>query len=135
MKTLQEKVMARKGEIEKTADLLDRVLDNLRRVRTSIDRASSELEMHEPIGTDIAAIKRQQEELKLFQTSVLEPLQKREEDVMRDAQQLVQSAAPGVDTGGLESDVEILHDKWSELNEKVCKILLKCSIWGIFFSL
>lgn len=46
-------------------DTLDRAIDHLRRTRTSIDRASDELDMHEPIGTDVNAIKRQQEELQV----------------------------------------------------------------------
>lgn len=57
--------------------------------------------------------------LQLFQKSVLEPLLKRVESVQGDAQTLVQTSAPGVNTGGLESDLEIMVDKWSELNEKV----------------
>lgn len=57
--------------------------------------------------------------LQLFQKSVLEPLLKRVESVQGDAQILVQTSAPGVNTGGLESDLEIMVDKWSELNEKV----------------
>lgn len=52
-----------KRDIENMLDTLDRAIDHLRRTRTSIDRASDELDMHEPIGTDVNAIKRQQEEL------------------------------------------------------------------------
>lgn len=44
---------------------------------------------------------------------------KRVDAVQGDAQALVQTSAPGVNTGGLESDLEIMVDKWSELNEKV----------------
>lgn len=52
-----------KRDIENMLETLDRAIDHLRRTRTSIDRASDELDMHEPIGTDVNAIKRQQEEL------------------------------------------------------------------------
>jgi len=55
----------RKEEIRNTSNALEGVTDNLRRMRTSIDRASDELEMHEPIGTDVNAIKRLQDELKV----------------------------------------------------------------------
>ena len=44
---------------------------------------------------------------------------KRVDAVQGDAQALVQTSAPGVNTGGLESDLEIMVDKWSELNEMV----------------
>ena len=36
-----------------------------------------------------------------------------------DSQNLIQSAAPGVDTSGLEADQESLMDKWNSLNAKV----------------
>lgn len=47
------------------SNALEAVTDNLRRMRTSIDRAADELEMHEPIGSDVNAIKRLQDELKV----------------------------------------------------------------------
>jgi hypothetical protein len=49
---------------------------------------------------------------------------KRVDAVQGDAQALVQTSAPGVNTGGLESDLEIMVDKWSELNEKVQLVFL-----------
>ena len=55
----------------------------------------------------------------MFQKGVLEPQQRRVEGTTQDSQALVQSAAPGVNTSTLESDLEILNDKWTELNEKV----------------
>lgn len=57
--------------------------------------------------------------IQMFQKSVLDPQQKRVDMVLADAQDLIQSAAPGVSTSGLEADLEILTDKWAELNEKV----------------
>ncbi|KAJ8305390.1 hypothetical protein KUTeg_015935 [Tegillarca granosa] len=96
---LKEKATQRLEDVKDTARSLEAINDNLRRTKTNVDRASSELDMHEPIGSDIEAIKRQQEELK----------------------NLVQTAAPGVDTSSLESDIEVLTDKWSELSEKVAE--------------
>lgn len=61
--------------------------------------------------------------LQLFQKSVLDPLLKRVDSVQGEAQNLVQTSAPGVNTAGLESDLEIMVDKWSELNEKVSQDL------------
>ena len=36
-----------------------------------------------------------------------------------DIQALVQSAPSGANTGGMDTDLEGLQDRWSELNEKV----------------
>lgn len=55
----------RKEDIKTISNSLEGVTDNLRRMRTSIDRAADELEMHEPIGTDVNAIKRLQDELRV----------------------------------------------------------------------
>ena len=44
-----------------------------------------------------------------------------------DSQNLIQSAAPGVDTSGLEADQESLMDKWNSLNAKVILLSLMYS--------
>jgi len=62
---LREVSEARRDNITQVAHALEAVTDNLRRMRTSIDRAADELDMHEPIGTDVNAIKRLQDELKV----------------------------------------------------------------------
>ena len=66
---LRESSEERKEEIKKAANDVEAVGDNLRRMRTSIDRAADELEMHEPIGSDVNAIKRLQDELRVRQLS------------------------------------------------------------------
>lgn len=62
---LKDKAEKRKEDLAQTFRKMEGVDDNLRRMRTSIDRASAELDMHEPIGHDVEPIKRQQEELKV----------------------------------------------------------------------
>ena len=62
---LQEMSGERRTEIKEASQAVDTVMDNLRRMRTSIDRAGDELEMHDPIGSDVNAIKRMQDELKV----------------------------------------------------------------------
>lgn len=62
---LKEKGNKRKEELGETSEKVDQVMDNMRRIQTSLDRAADELEMHEPVGTDVAQIKEQQKELKV----------------------------------------------------------------------
>ncbi|KAK3581860.1 hypothetical protein CHS0354_032763 [Potamilus streckersoni] len=119
LEKLQEQAEERKANVAETANKIEGVVDNLRRMKTSIDRAANELEMHEPIASDVTAIKRQQGELKDFVRSVIEPLQKRFEAVTEEALDLTQTARPGVDTGILEADIDNLTDKWSSLSAKV----------------
>ncbi len=40
-----------------------------------------------------------------------------------DGQALIQSVPPGVDTSELETDLEVLADKWSQISEKVTVII------------
>ena len=45
--------------------------------------------------------------------------------INKHGQGLLQSAAPGVSTSSLETDLESLNDKWSDLNERVSVKSLK----------
>ena len=65
LENLKEKAANRRVDVQDVSAKLESVNDNLRRTRTSLDRASAELDMHEPIGRDLEAIKRQQDELKV----------------------------------------------------------------------
>lgn len=50
---------------------------------------------------------------------MIEPLAHLVNDVNRTGQGLIQSAAGGVNTSGLEKDLEKLNDKWNALKDKV----------------
>ena len=62
--------------------------------------------------------------MKEFQRTVLENVSLKVQGVAMDSQNLIQSAAPGVDTSGLEADQESLMDKWNSLNAKVILLSL-----------
>ncbi len=68
---------------------------------------------------DVKAIKSQQEAFKSLVKSEIEPVQRQVDAINKTGQGLLQSAAPGVSTSSLESDLEQLNDKWSDLNERV----------------
>jgi hypothetical protein len=59
-----------------------------------------------------------------FQHGVFDNLSKRVQGVTMEAQQLIQGAAPGVDTSSVEADQESLMDKWNSLNTKVKKTVI-----------
>ncbi len=50
---------------------------------------------------------------------MIEPLSRNVNDVNKLGQGLIQSAAAGVNTSGLEKDLEKLNDKWNSLKDKV----------------
>lgn len=51
---------------------------------------------------------------------MIEPLSQSVYDVNKQGQGLIQTAAGGVNTSGLEKDLEKLNDKWNTLKDKVC---------------
>lgn len=51
----------------------------------------------------------------------MDPVQKEVEGVNKAGQGLVQTAAPGIPTNMLESDLDMLNKRWSDLQEKVSK--------------
>lgn len=59
----------------------------------------------------------------MFESSVLEPLQKRVEEGSSMVENLMQTAAPCVDTEQLEAELESMNDKWADLKKKVSKSL------------
>ena len=71
------------------------------------------------IGGDTATIKQQQEEFKQFQRRVVEAVGKEVEKTNRSGQGLIQSAASGVNTSGIETDLEKMNDLWNSLKQKI----------------
>lgn len=59
----------------------------------------------------------------MFESSVLEPLQKRVEEGSSMVENLMQTAAPSVNTEQLEAELESMNDKWADLKKKVSKSL------------
>lgn len=50
---------------------------------------------------------------------MIEPLSQSIDNVNKLGQGLIQSAAGGVNTSGLEKDLEKMNDKWNALKDKV----------------
>ena len=67
--------------------------------------------------------------LQEFQRTVLENVSRKVQAATMESQGLIQSAAPGVDTSGLEADQESLMDKWNSLNAKVN--ILGITVWSL----
>ena len=84
-----------------------------------LSSADGELTSQKGISKDPAVIKEQQEALKGFVTDRMDPLQKLMAALAKCGQELVGSAAAGVDTANLEKEMEEASDKWTELQQKV----------------
>ena len=82
-------------------------------------QASNEERAFKPIVGDVELVRQQQEEFRSFKQELIIPLGQNVEEANRGGQGLVQSAANGVSTTALESDLEKMNDRWNNLKEKL----------------
>ena len=82
-------------------------------------QASNEERAFKPIVGDVELVRQQQEEFRSFKQELIIPLGQNVEEANRSGQGLVQSAANGVSTTALESDLEKMNDRWNNLKEKL----------------
>ena len=126
---LEERGKSRESDLDAMLLKLEKFYDDYDGVMGDIEHVSREERGFKPIGGDVETIRMQQKEFKAFTKENMEPLAKKIDKMNKVGQGLVQSAAAGVNTGHLESDIEKLNDKWNELKEKASsRLLLKtCS--------
>uniref|UniRef100_A0A2C9K839 Calponin-homology (CH) domain-containing protein n=1 Tax=Biomphalaria glabrata TaxID=6526 RepID=A0A2C9K839_BIOGL len=116
---LKDKADQRQAEIEENLDKVKKVNERLKALRRNVDNAVANIDSMKPVGSDSNQIKDQIEELKNFNKSKVDPLQKDLEVLNADIQSLIQSVPSGISAGGLDEDLEALQDRWSDLSEKV----------------
>jgi dystonin len=111
-----------KGREEALESALQR-LESFYEVHTAIVREISEVweetKRFKAVGTEVEAIRNQQEEFRHFHASNIEGLTGQVDDCNKSGQGLIQSASPGVNTTTLEKDLEKMNEKWNELKEKL----------------
>merc|ERR550532_3261254 len=73
------------------------------------------------VAGDTATIKSQQEQFKQFQSRVVAAVSKEVEKCNRSGQGLIQSAASGVNTSGMEKDLESMNELWNSLKQALAE--------------
>merc|ERR1719225_1882171 len=73
------------------------------------------------VAGDTATIKSQQEQFKQFQSRVVAAVSKEVDKCNRSGQGLIQSAASGVNTSGMEKDLEKLNELWNSLKQALAE--------------
>lgn len=116
---LDERASNRQTDLENILDRLQAFKNKHDNVIQDIDHATDEFKRLKPIGSDVEAIKFQQQEFNSFRKNAIEPLIISVNEVNDVGQRLIQSAVRGVNTGLLEKDLEKMNDKWNALKEKL----------------
>ena len=105
----------REKEVDNMIGKVTAFYDQYSKVMGDIQSVIKEEKSFGAVGGDIQAIKAQQEEFKQFQRRVIEPVGKEVEKTNRGGQGLIQSASSGVNTSGMEKDLENMNDLWNNL--------------------
>ncbi|KAI8481243.1 hypothetical protein Bbelb_410460 [Branchiostoma belcheri] len=116
---LNDKAGGRKTDLSSALGKLQTFYDTLAALHDGIEKGELEQQSQPPIGGDLANIQKLDKNLQEFQQTHIEPLQTQVDSVNKTGQGLVQSASPGVNTSGLEADLEAMNDRWNSLASKV----------------
>ncbi|KAM9667394.1 dystonin [Trichechus inunguis] len=118
---LLDRAQAREEQVEGTIERLEEFYRKLKEFSTLLQKAEEHEESQGPVGMETETINQQLNVFKVFQKEEIEPLQVKQQDVNWLGQGLIQSAAKGTSTQGLEHDLDDVNARWKTLNKKVAQ--------------
>ncbi|XP_048863754.1 dystonin isoform X8 [Brienomyrus brachyistius] len=116
---LMDRARARETQLEGTLSRMREVHGQLQEFMEKLTEAERQEGCQEPVGMETEIINNQLEAFKVFQKEEIEPLQAKLQDLNQLGQGLIQSAAKGTSTQGLERDLEDVNTRWNTLHKKV----------------
>ncbi|XP_043245138.1 dystonin-like isoform X38 [Amphibalanus amphitrite] len=116
---IEDRGQAREQEVQLVLTKLTTFYRTYEVVVGEIEQVSADEAALSPPATDVATIRRQQQEFREFKTTRVETLSVRVDEINKTGQGLVQTAAAGVKTALLEGDLEKMNDLWNELKERM----------------
>lgn len=117
---LEDRAKQRESELTKTLSRLEGFYDLYNDTNNDIDDLiKQEKSFGKTVGGDVDSIRAQQAQFKEFRTRYVEAVTKKVDECNKTGQGLIQSASNGVNTSGLEKDLEKMNDKWNALKERV----------------
>jgi dystonin len=120
---LEDRTKQRENDLEKTLVRLEAFYDLYQTTDGDIDDLiEQERSFGKIVGGDVESIRAQQAQFKEFRTKYVEAVAKKVDECNKSGQGLIQSAANGVNTTGLEKDLEKMNDKWNALKERVSSL-------------
>ena len=126
---IEDRGQAREEEVQVVLTKLTTFYRTYEVVVDDIRQVSQDEAALAPPGTDVATIRRQQQEFRQFKTTRVETLSVRVDEINKTGQGLVQTAATGVKTAVLEGDLEKMNDLWNELKERVSTAGMAAGHW------
>ncbi|CAG0891815.1 unnamed protein product [Cyprideis torosa] len=116
---IQDRAKGRQRDIASAVDRMGSFYNLYQAVMNDLNDVAHEVKQFRPIGGDVGTIRNQKDEYASFQRRIVDPLAKRVSESNKTGQGLIQSAANGVSTAGLEGDLEKMNDMWNNLKQKL----------------
>ncbi|CAG0880401.1 unnamed protein product [Darwinula stevensoni] len=116
---LQERGKTRSDDIDHALARVGSFYNLFQAVMGDINDVANEVRNFKPIGGDVDTIRQQKHEFASFRSRRIEPINNQVDACNKQGQGLIQSAASGVNTSAMESDLEKMNEKWNSLKEKL----------------
>jgi len=118
---LEQRGVQRDKDIDVMIKKVQEFYDHYESVMSDIHEVVREEKNLGAVAGDTATIKQQQMQFKQFQTKVVSAVGKEVDKSNRSGQGLIQSAASGVNTGGIESDLEKMNELFNSLKQSLAE--------------
>ncbi|XP_052330106.1 dystonin-like isoform X21 [Oncorhynchus keta] len=118
---LMDRAKGREEEVGSTLTRLNELYSKLQQFTNKLGGAEVKEEGQGSVGMETEVINQQLEAFKVFQKEEVDPLQTQLQDINWLGQGLIQNAAKGTSTKGLEHDLEDGNTRWNTLNKKIAE--------------
>ena len=118
---LGDRGVARDRDIDDMIKKVQAFYDHYGSVLNDIQEVIREEKNLGAVAGDTETIKQQQSQFKQFQAKVVSAVGKEVEKSNRSGQGLIQTAASGVNTNGIESDLEKMNELWNSLKQAIAE--------------
>ncbi|XP_055786174.1 dystonin-like isoform X13 [Salvelinus fontinalis] len=118
---LMDRAKGREEDVGSTLTRLNELYAKLQQFTNKLGGAEVKEEGQGSVGMETDVINQQLEAFKVFQKEEVDPLQTQLQDINWLGQGLIQNAAKGTSTKGLEHDLEDGNTRWNTLNKKIAE--------------
>lgn len=107
--------------VQKALKMLTQFYENYDVALTDISQIDYDLKKIKSVGSEAQQIRLQQQEFQQFRKQVVDPMDRKIDDLNDLGKDLIRSAQETVSTAALESDLEKLVEKWSDIKSRVAE--------------
>lgn len=115
---LESKAKDNIESLQKTLKLLVKFYEEYDTALNDISQVDFELKKLKAIGSEATQIRLQQQDFQQFRKTVIDPIERKINDLNDSGKDLIRSAHESVSTSTLENDLEKIIEKWSALKSR-----------------